>query len=186
MNQNSLFMVVKDTNYTNRIPVQLGTLHINEALVVATKEEHGNLLVAWARTNFPPRPISKQTQVQEPEFNLNLIRGQVKITRPVTISPFETTHVPGLTECNSHSKIIHVMMEASKGFNHEAVKTICAYSMLKPGSSRVSIGLRNLSCKSVTIRSKTVVATVATANLVPMSMAPNLKGEDKRKLKKTV
>ena len=64
-------------------------------------------------------------------------------------------------------------------FNHETIKTISAYSMLKPGSSRVSIGLRNLSCKSVTVKSKTVVATVAATNLVPMSMAPNLEGEDK-------
>ena len=76
------------------------------------------------------------------------------------------------------------MMEASERFHHEAVKTICAYSTLKQGSSRVSIGLRNLSCKSVTIRLKTVVAIVAAANLVPMSMAPNLKGEDKEELRK--
>ena len=100
MNQNSLFMVVKDTNYTNRVPVQLGTLHINEALAVVTKEEYGNLSLAWARANFPPRPISKQTQVQEPEFDLNSIKGQVKITKAITIPPFKTIHVPGLTECN--------------------------------------------------------------------------------------
>ena len=56
--------------------------------------------------------------------------------------------------------------------------------MLKLGSSRVSIGLRNLSCKSVTIKSKTIVATVAAANLVPFSMAPNLEGEDKGELRK--
>ena len=68
------------------------------------------------------------------------------------------------------------MMETLEGFIHEAVKMICTYSMLKLGSSRVSIGLRNLSCKSVTIKSKTVVATVAAANLVPMSMASNLEG----------
>ena len=76
------------------------------------------------------------------------------------------------------------MMEASEKFNHEAVKTVCAYSMLKPRSSGVSIGLRNISCKSVTIKSKTVVATVVAANLVPMSMAPNLEGEDKAELRK--
>ena len=160
------------------------TLHINEALAIATKEEYGNLLVAWARVNFPPRLITKQTQVQETEFDLNLIKGQVKITKAVTIPPFETIHVPGLTECNSHFKRVHVMMEASERFNHGAVKTICAYSRLKLGSSRVLIGLKNLSCKSVTIKSKTVVATVAAANLVPMSMAPNLEGEGKEVLRK--
>ena len=43
MNQNSLFIVIKDTNYTDRVPVQLGTLHINEALALMTWEEYGKL-----------------------------------------------------------------------------------------------------------------------------------------------
>ena len=108
----------------------------------------------------------------------------MKITKVITIPSFETVHVPGLTECHSHFKGVHVMMEASEKFNHDAVKTICTYSMLKPGSSRVYIGLRNLSCKSVTIKSKTVVATVAAANLVSFSFAPNLEGEGKEELRK--
>ena len=58
MNKNSLFMVVKDTNYTNRVPVQLRTLHINEVLAVVTREEYGNLPVAWARANFPLNPLA--------------------------------------------------------------------------------------------------------------------------------
>ena len=101
--------------------MQLGTLHIDEVLAAVTKEECGNLLVAWARANFPLRPISKQTQVQKPEFDLNLIKGQVKIMKAVTIPPFETIHVPGLTECNSHFKRVHVMIEASERFKHKAV-----------------------------------------------------------------
>ena len=184
MNQNSLFLVVKDTNYTNRVPVQLGTLHINEALAAVMREEYGNLSVAWAGANFPPRPIMKSAQVKEPNFDLNLIKGQVKITKAITFLPFKMIHVSGLTECNSHFTRVHVMIEASEMFNHDAVKTICTYSMLKPGSSRVSIGLRNLSCKSVTIKSKTVVATVAAANLVPFSVAPNLEEENKEELRK--
>ena len=67
MNQNLLFMVVKDTNYTDRVPVQLGTLHIDEALALVTREEYGNLSVAWARANFPPRPILKSAQIKESE-----------------------------------------------------------------------------------------------------------------------
>ena len=106
----------------------------------------------WARANFPPRPIIKSAQAQEPEFDLDSVKGQVKITKAVTILPFETVHVPGLTECNSHLKRVHVMTEASEKFNHDALKTICTYSMLKPGSSTVSIRLRNLSCKSATIK----------------------------------
>ena len=57
------------------------------------------------------------------------------------------------------------------------------YSELRPGSSRVSVGLRNLSCESVTIRSKMVVAKVSVANMVPFSVAPNLVGKEKEELR---
>ena len=49
MNKDSLFMVVKDTEYTSRVPVQIGMLHINEALALVTMEEYGKLPIAWAR-----------------------------------------------------------------------------------------------------------------------------------------
>ena len=52
MNQNSLFMVVRDTNYTNRVPVQLGTLHTDEALALVTREEYGNLTVGGQEQTF--------------------------------------------------------------------------------------------------------------------------------------
>ena len=117
MNQNSLFMVVRDTNYTNRVPVQLGTLHIDEALALVTKEEYRNLSVAWTRANFSPRPISKSAQIKESKFDLETIKGKVKLTKSVTIAPFETIQVPGLTECITHLKRVHVIMEASEKFS---------------------------------------------------------------------
>ena len=49
MDKDSLFMVSNNSPYTNRVPIQIGTLHIREALQLATKEEmrlfhkHGKL-----------------------------------------------------------------------------------------------------------------------------------------------
>ena len=183
MNHNSLFIVVNDTNYTKRVPVQLGTLHTNEALSLVTGEEYGKLSASWVRANFPPRPISGSTQVSESEFDLETIKGNVKITKQVTLGPFETKHVPGLTECSTHYKRVHVVTEASEKFQHGTVKPICTYSDLKPGSSRVSIGLRNFSCRSVMLRPKTVVAKMSAANIVPFSVAPSLEGEEKEELR---
>ena len=182
MNHNSLFMVVKDTNYTKRVPIQLGTLHIDEALSLVMGEKYGKLSTMWVRANFPPRPISGSTQVKVSEFDLETIKGNVRITKQVTFSPFETKHVPGLTECNTHYKRVHVVTEALEKFQHGAVKPICTYSELKLGSSRVSIGLRNFSCRSVTLRPKMVVAKVSAANIVPFSVAPNLEGGEKEEL----
>ena len=39
MDKDSLFMVTNDSPYTQQVPVQLGTLHIREALQLATDEE---------------------------------------------------------------------------------------------------------------------------------------------------
>ena len=183
VSHNSFFMIVKDTNYTKRVPVQLGTLHIDEALSLVMGEEYWKLSATWVRANFPPWPISGSTQARESEFDLEKTKGDVRITKQVTFGPFETKHVPGLTECNTHYKGVHVVTEASEKFQHGAVKPICTYSELKLGSSRVSIGLRNFSCRSVTLRPKTVVAKVLAANMVPFSVAPNLEGEEKEELR---
>ena len=183
MNHNSLFMVVNDTNYTKSVPVQLGTLHIDEALSLVTGEDYGKLSATWVRANFPPQPISGSTQVRESGFYLETIKGNVKITKQVTLRPFETKHVLGLTECSTHYKRVHVVTEALEKFQHWTVKPICTYSELKLGSSRVSISLRNFSCRSVMLRPKTVVAKVSAANIVPFSVAPNLEGEEKEELR---
>ena len=171
-------MVVKDTEYTNRVPVQIGTLHINKVLASVTREEYGKLSVVWARANFPSRPISKSATVLELEFDLDTIKGHVKVTKAITIPPFQTVQATGLTNCNTHFKRLRVITEPTDRFDNEAVRIVTIYSTLKPGSSRVSIGLRNLSCKSVTIKPKMVVAEVAAANIVPISIAPKLEGEE--------
>ena len=118
------------------------------------------------------------------EFDLDTIKGHVKITKAITISPFQTVQATGITNCSTHFKRVRVITEPTDKFNNEAIKTVTIYSTLKPGSSRVSIGLRNLSCKSVTVKPKTIVAEVAAANIVPILIAPKLEGEEKQDLRK--
>ena len=126
--------------------------------------------------NFPP--IDKNLKINEPEFDLDKIQGHVKLTKPLTIAPFQTVHVSGLTECNHHFKRVNVIVEPDPYKDYESVIPIHGYTMLKPGSSRVSIGLRNHSCRKVTINAKTIIAKVTAANVVPHSLAPNLENED--------
>ena len=49
-----------------------------------------------------------------------------------------------------------------------------SYVCLKPGSSRLSVSLRNLTGRTVTIKPKTVVAKLAVANVVPPKLAPKV------------
>ena len=54
----------------------------------------------------------------------------------------------------------------------KTISAIPTYSHLKPGSSKVSIGLQNYSCRPITVKAKSTVATISVANVVPGKIAP--------------
>ena len=57
--------------------------------------------------------------------------------------------------------------------SYDSVVPIHGYTILRPGSSRVSVGLRNISCQKITNHAKSMIAKVTAANVIPHSMAPN-------------
>ena len=73
---------------------------------------------------------------------------------------------------------MNVIVEPDPDKDYESVIPIHGYTILKPGSSRVPVGLRNHSCHRVTVQAKSIVAKVSAANVVPHSLAPNLDNED--------
>ena len=174
MDKDSLFMVTNNSPYTTRVPIQIGTLHIREALQLVTKEGKEALPLAWETANFPSLTLAKSRILKEPEFDLNKVKGHVKLTKSMTTGPFQTVHVSGLTECSQHFKRVNVIVEPDPDKNFEAAVPIHGYTVRKPGSSRVSVGLRNLSCRKVMIQAKSIIAKVAAANIVPHSYAPNV------------
>ena len=169
-------MVSNNSPYTERVPIQLGTLHIREAISCATDTEINKLATAWKTANFPP--LEKNLKVTKPEFDLNQIKGHVRLTKSVTIAPFQTICIPGLTECDQHFKRVNVLVEPDPDRSYESVIPIHGYTVLKPGSSRFSVGLQNHSCRKITIAAKSIVAKVTAANIVPHSLAPNVETED--------
>ena len=69
-------------------------------------------------------------------------------------------------------------MEPNPSKNYEDAIPIHGYTVLKPGSSRVSVGIRNLSCRKITIPAKSAIAKIAAANIVPHSYAPNIENNE--------
>ena len=181
MNKDLLFMVSNNSPYMDRVPIQLGTLHIREAMKSATQDELAKLSIAWKTAIFLSH-LNKNLTLKEPEFDLDKIKGHVRLTKPITIALFQTVHVLGLTECDQHSKRVNVIKERDPDKEYESVIPIHGYRVLKPGSSRVSIGLQNHSCCKVTVPAKSIIAKVTTANVVPHSLAPNLDNETTLKL----
>ena len=139
MNKDSLFMVSNNSPYMYRVPIQLGTLRIREAMKSATQDELAKLSIAWKTASFPSY-LKKNATLKEPEFDLNKIKGHVRLTKSVTIAPFQTVHVSGLMGCDQHSKRVNVIVEPDPDREYESVAPIHGYTLLKPGSSRVSIG----------------------------------------------
>ena len=92
MDKDSLFMVSNDSPFTKRVPLQIGTLHICEALQTATKEELDALPQAWEIAGFPSPALTKFGVLKEPEFDLGKVKGFVKLTKSITIRPFQTIH----------------------------------------------------------------------------------------------
>ena len=169
-------MVSNNSPYMDRVPIQLGTLHIREAMKSATQDELAKLLIAWKMASFLSY-LKKNTTLKEPEFDLNKIKGHVRLTKSITIAPFQKVHVLGLTGCDQHSKRVNIIVEPDPDREYESVAPIHGYTVLKPGSSRVSIGLQNYSCRKVMVPAKSIIAKVSAANVVPHSLAPNLDNE---------
>ena len=96
----------------------------------------------------------------------------MKLTKSITIGPFQTMHTSGPTECSQHFKRVNVVVEPDPHSEYGAVIPIHGYTILKPGSSRVSIGICNISCRQVTFPAKTNFAKIAAMNVVPHSYAP--------------
>ena len=145
---------------------------------LASKEEKQYLSPAWVTASFAPKALSKAGVLNEHNFDLNQVNGKVKLTKAVVIKPFQMVHVSGHTKCKQHFKRVNVIVKSDPERNYSGAIPVNGYTVLKPGSSRVSIGIRNISCQSVTIPAKTVIAKIAAANVVPHSYAPNVESNE--------
>ena len=95
----------------------------------------------------------------------------------LTLAPFETAKVLTQSKVKNHRKRVNVITEPPEHSYAHDVVTNPSYVCLKPGSSRVSVSLRNLTGRTVTIKPKTVVAKLAAANVVPPKLAPKAEKE---------
>ena len=112
------------------------------------------------------------SKTRENVFTLSTVKGLIITSKEVTLSPFETQTVPGVSRVTGHVKQVHVIAEPrEQGFSSEVVTT-SMYSDLKPGSSRFTICLLNLTSKQVTIPAQCVVGQIQAANEVTGMYAP--------------
>ena len=187
MDEDSLFLVVPDSNYTKRVPISIGTIHIERCLQLLKEEEILGLTHPWERAIFPKQILKKET-ILEPDFNLESVEGKVKLSKSLVLKPFETVLVSGISESRQHRKRVNVMIERVEGSLGDDVVLANSYSILYPGSVRAKVALRNMTPKEVVLKAKTCVARMAAANVVLHMLVPKIvKGsEDKAQAKPVV
>ena len=90
-----LMLVVDDSPYGEKVPVAIGTLHIDMVLDLATKEELENIGQKWQRGGLGRKIAMKQNVLptQDVPFDLDSVMGGVKITKNVVIKPFHTSEI---------------------------------------------------------------------------------------------
>ena len=101
----------------------------------------------------------------------------VKTTKPITLPPFPITIVQGHTKLKGHGLKLNLIAEPSENNQlPSSVQCTPTYCNLEPGSNRVTVGLRNVSAKQITVPSRTLVCKIQLANMVPKLQTPT--GQD--------
>ena len=160
---------MSDHTYGDRVPVTIGTLHIDMMLDKASPEELESLSRAWDHGFVNRRIQAKQLQINN-ESQLSKIKGTVKLTRNVKLKPGQTQKVKSRSNHPLNSKQVNVILEPTD--EEEGSYTVPSYNFLKGNSRSIHVGLRNLSCCTVTLRKSTVVAQLSPANVIPKMLAP--------------
>ena len=111
----------------------------------------------------------KKLQIDN-ESQLDKIKGTVKLTRDVKLKPGQTQKVKSRSNHPLNGKQVNVILEPTGDENGEY--TVPSYNFVKGNSKSIHVGLRNLGCRTVALKKRTVVAQLSPANAIPKMLAP--------------
>ena len=108
----------------------------------------------------------------ENSTQLDKITGKVRLTKNVKLKPNQSLKIKARSLNPLNTKWVNVIIEPTD--EEEGSYIIPAYTYLKSNSNNVHVGLRNMSCHTVTMCKGTVVAELSPANAIPKMLAPKL------------
>ena len=76
-----------------------------------------------------------------------------------------------MTKVKGYNKKINLIVEPMKNRPNTSTVAVPSYTILKPGSIKVNMNIRNLTSRKITVKAKSIVARVAAANIVPSMLA---------------
>ena len=182
LNEYVLMLVIENSEYGEKVPVQIGTLHIDMIIEKATTEELKSLGKRFDRSTVA-RPIIGQKGC----FDLDMVKGPIKVTKEIMIEPGETIKINGITGLKGNTRRLHVIAEPenqSRGTELPKIVVIPTYSQCMPGSQRIPVMIRNVSNEVVRLRKGMIIAKLTPANLIPNKVAPRNIEEGKPRINK--
>ena len=175
-----LMLVINDSPYGNHVPVQIGTLHIDMMLDLASEEEKKRLdrQAERARMAQNLRMASLHSDDRRDSFDIKDIKGSVHSTGKIELKPFDVITVSGVLKGpvkeSGFYKCVNVALEPTE--EHKTGKSLVSlvpgYTFLKPGSNRVRVMLKNMSARPVTLHPGDQLANLEAANAIPHMLAP--------------
>ena len=109
-------LVIDDSHYGRRVPIQVGTLHIDHVLDLMTSEELERLNKQWTRGKIS-RILAAKVACEETadqskgRFYLDKVAGEVKLNKTITLTPFKTKGFEGITKLWEHHTWFNVITE---------------------------------------------------------------------------
>ena len=92
--------------------------------------------------------------------------------REVVILPFMTTAVKGIANLMTHSECMNVLAQPVIGYSYY-IAMARSYGVLKPGSGKIDVCLKNHSAKQVTLPKCTAMGEITAAIVILALFAPN-------------
>ena len=99
-----------NSKYSQRVPIIIGTLHIDEVLDLATEEELSSLSWGWKRGVVEPKIVAKQLELagKGEEPMIQRIDSEVRLTKNLVLPPRQASKTMGLARIPVLSKRINV------------------------------------------------------------------------------
>ena len=176
-----LMLVIDDSPYGARVPVQIGTLHIDMMLDLASEEEKRKLNHQSERAcvaqNLHMASLQAETSGKE-TFKLQEVKGSVHSTGTLKLKPFEVVTVSGVMKGPAREsgfyKRVNVALEPieEQKSGRSCLSSVPGCTYLKLGSNRVQVMLKNMSARMVTVHPEDRLDNFEAANVVPHMLAP--------------
>ena len=175
-----LMLVIDDSPYGAHVPIQIGTLHIDMAIDLATTKEREKFKRKWECVEMASHlhMASMQTDSVEPIIDFKEITGNVHLTHNLSLGPFESATISGLlkgpVKSSAYYKRMNVSVEPMPSHLNDDSKycAVPGYTVLKPGSQRIHVMMKNLTARTVTTHQGVKIATMSASNVVPHMLAP--------------